>query len=149
MLRLWEEYDIESDDVLFLDSRYMLVQRKSWYNDMAIRAIEEIDTNRYIGDGTSESYIYGICSPGLLSGGTKMIIFAMNNPDVVCDLSWLGDNCAEVLAAASETYDMTFAFNDCFFQFAPNQKILCLEKNITVVGPVAYWNYLRELHGYT
>lgn len=145
MLHLWYRKDITSDDAFFIDSRYMLNQRKSWYNDIAKRVIEDVDRNRYIGDGVSESHVYGICGPDFLSGGTKALIFAMNNPELTVDLGWLGDNCAVPLEYVSAAYDVSFAYNDCCFIFTDTQKIHCMELDRIVTGFMGYHDCLREL----
>lgn len=116
----------------------------SWYNEMAIKAIEEIDGNEYIGDGVSKSKYLGILAPAQLSGGTKTLIYAMNNPEIVCPLGWLGNNCAPILAEISDKYDVTFTFAGSTFIFDASQKIHCMEKDIIVQGMTEYRRYIRE-----
>ena len=145
MLKLWSTKFSDNNYVLDIDRGYPLVAKKSWYNKYAIRAIEEIDGNRYIGDGVSESSVFGIIAPNMLSGGTKTLIFAMNNPDVICPLCNLGDNCANVLYLASKEYDMTFSGLYVYFDFHPQQEILCLETGEVVTGNDGYLEFLRKL----
>ena len=146
MLKLWYKYDGQiSDDVYYIDYRFKIVSQRSWFNDLAAQAIEEIDGNRYIGDGVSESKVFGIIAPESLSGGVKTMIYAMNNPDSVCPLEWLGDNCSHMLKVMSDSYDMTFEHDDTPFIFQPDQKILCLETNEIVVGWEGYRQYRGRL----
>ena len=141
MLKMWARRTDVPKSLWNIDKSYPLYANKTWYNDLAIKAIEEIDGNRYIGDGVSESRVYGIIAPDWLSGGTKTLIYAMHNPDVLCPLANLGDNCAHLLNLISQEYDITFTYMFSLFMFEPTQKILCMETGNIVTGFDEYWNY--------
>lgn len=145
MLKVWAYHPIDSNYVLDIDRGYPLCACKSWYNKYAIKAIEEIDGNRYIGDGVSESSVLGIISPDWLSGGTKTLIFSMNNPDVVCPLANLGDDCAHILNLISKEYDIVYTYIFSTFVFEKDQEIYCMETNKIVHGYEEYLTYRSDI----
>ena len=133
MLKLYFHEPVTDPNVFYIDDYFNLVKDKTWFNSMAVRLIEEIDGNRHIGDGVSESPVLGIISPGELSGSIKTIIYAMNNPDVICPLQWVGQNLSEILVDVSNAYDMSFVYNGSYFKFDAKQKMVFPEYSTDVI----------------
>lgn len=148
MLILHIHKPITDVNVAFIDDFYGLVSEPSWYNDLAIEAIETIDGNRYIGDGVSESEYLGIIAPSQLSGGVKTLIYAMNNPNTVCPIEWLGDNCSKMLNKMSKEYDLQFTMSGYLFKFEADQQIFSPDVNKTFVGLKDYLRGVMDTDTY-
>ena len=144
MLSLYFYAPISDSNVYNIDSSFNRVKESSWFNPMAIRLIEEIDGNKYIANGVSDSPYLGIISPGELSGGIKTLIYAMNNPKVVCPLKWLGQNLSGIFEDISEEYDIRFLYCGSYFQFTETQKIYLPEFNKHITGESELWKFIEQ-----
>ena len=127
MLYLYFNAPVTDPNVYYIDDSFNLAKKPEWFNEMAIRLIEEIDGNKHIKDGVSDSPRLGVISPGELSGGIKTLIYAMNRPETVCPLQWLGQNMSDILVDVSNAYDVSFTYPGGHFKFSNDQKMILPE----------------------
>ena len=144
MLNLYIHAPVTDFRVFNIDSQFGLWCDAQWFNPMAVRLIEEIDGNKYIGNGVSDSPYLGIIAPAALSGGIKTLIYAMNNPATVCPLQWLGQNLSKILVELSNTYDVSFVYTGSCFLFENDQKIYLPEYNTSVTGNDEFEDFLAR-----
>lgn len=78
-----------------------------WLNkDISKEIIKEIDNSQHIKDHLIESPILGAITPSMLSGGAKVLITMINNPNLVVRMNSCGDNCMSTIGKLSKLYDM-------------------------------------------
>ena len=145
MLKLYFFKPVNDPDVYYIDDYFNFAKDKTWFNSLAIRLIEEIDGNKHIGDGVSESPTLGVLSPGELSGGIKTLILSMNRPESICPLKWLGDNLSDILVDISNSYDISFNCVSSYFKFSPKQVMMFPEfGNEIVTGDNGFREFIDK-----
>ena len=80
-------------------------------NDIAKRAVKEIDNSELIAPKIIESPVLKTISHEWLSGGTKQIIMSYNIPEVVYDGDNFGDNCWSLLLEISQEKDIAISLS--------------------------------------
>lgn len=84
----------------------------SWMkNDIAKRAISEIDKSELIAPKVIESPILGQIPYTWISGGSKIIIMMNIAPDVIYDGDNLGDNCWPLFLELGKTKDIAISLS--------------------------------------
>lgn len=75
-------------------------------NDIAKRAIEEIDSSKIVAPKVIDSPILGVIPYTWISGGSKLVIMMNAIPDVIYDGNNLGDNCWPLFLEIGKTKDL-------------------------------------------
>lgn len=112
---LYLDYMVPDDQVLLNPGGYFnIIYDKTWFEDSEIIRIAcTIDKLEHIDGDIFNSSYSGRCSGKDLSGGAKTVILAYlgETNNKALPLSWLGENCFQVLGSLDVKHNIVFNAN--------------------------------------
>lgn len=96
------------DAIYDTDTYFNFTYDDDWLlSDFAREVIRKVDKSEVLDRGAVQSPVFGIIPPERLSGGTKTLLLIWNCPDIVCNASTCGDNCAPFILKMARKKDIT------------------------------------------
>lgn len=124
MLYLHKE-PLADEHVAMLDSNFDYNCKVEWFlHPLVKRIIEMIDGNKVCGPTLYDSPILGAIGPQSLAGGTKLLIWMLNEPQYHFPMHYMGDNCAPALELVSNEVDCHLQYDKYLLHFTDTQKVI-------------------------
>ena len=76
-------------------------------SDLAKQMVQDIDKSAIVNGHCIESPVFGMIPPERLSGGVKVLLTMLNEPETIAYITNCGNNCANWILKISELHDIT------------------------------------------
>lgn len=99
-----------------------------WFEDSFVkRIVMEVDKSEVISANLIISPVLGAISPERISGGSKILIMLLKEPEIPQWGSSCGDNCMDLMLEISKLHDVTVKFSHCPNYFPENAEAKFLD----------------------
>jgi hypothetical protein len=102
-------------------------------SDLAKKIISDVDKSEVVDSECIKSPVLGMIPPERLSGGTKTLLLALNEPDKIFNASTCGDNCAKWFLEIGKIQDITINLRHMMSFGRDKAFDICIKNNGQVV----------------
>lgn len=111
----------------YINSYFNIVFEREWFDDPMVRAmVKDIDNSEVIAGAVIDSPVLGLISPRELSGGVKMLICMLKDPDEtnIYYGTSCGDKCGKWMIEIGKLRDITVSFTHLMHFRPPEERLL-------------------------
>ena len=115
-----------------------------WFDDPLVKEmVKDVDDSEVVGPYLIISPVLGPIAPTHLSGGVKVLILLLKDPNFIYNISNCGDNCAKWILKIAEKKDLT-VYLQHVMRFEGTFKIQIMNTGKIVCNPEEYVEGLLE-----
>ena len=110
-----------------IDSYFDFNYDKEWFNDSMVKEmVKSVDKSEVLSTECISSPILGQIPPTKLSGGVKLLITLLKEPEIEQWATSCGDNCAEWILRISEIQDIRIVLHH-IMKFPRDFEAICVD----------------------